>query len=132
KISDTGPISNNDNGESDAEEEQTSTPPPEPVSRPSPPQKRPFSPAPTVNSINNKKIKIEQSSVTNSKKKPQQSVIKNENLSKTTVNNINNKKAQLSSIKQSSAVEEKPTKTLPIKDSNQTVSSTSNSHGSAD
>ncbi|CAF4911970.1 unnamed protein product, partial [Rotaria sp. Silwood1] len=133
KIRDTSSIStnNNDNGASDAEEEQSS-PPSEPIIRHSPPQKRPHSPAPTINPTANKKIKVEQS-LNQPKKKPQQSVIKNENPSKTTVNTTTNKKIPLtSSTKQSSITEEKPTKHLPIKDANSTVSSTSNINGSTD
>ncbi|CAF3402027.1 unnamed protein product [Rotaria sp. Silwood1] len=113
-------------------EKEQSSPPSEPIIRHSPPQKRPHSPAPTINPTANKKIKVEQS-LNQPKKKPQQSVIKNENPSKTTVNTTTNKKIPLtSSTKQSSIAEEKPTKHLPIKDANSTVSSTSNINGSTD
>ena len=87
----------------------------------SPPLKRPSSPVPAA-SI--KKVKVEQATLNPKKKQPPpppppaQPVIKNETSSKTTVNNINMKKSQfILSTKPSPTVEEKPTKTIPVKDS---------------
>jgi hypothetical protein len=73
-----------------------------------------------------KKIKVEPSIINPKKKQQQQqqSIVKNENSNKTTVNN---KKSQLTtSNKPTPITEEKPTKNLPIKDSNQTLSSNTN------
>ncbi|CAF0828106.1 unnamed protein product [Rotaria sordida] len=121
KIVDSGPIASNNNtdtDESDIDEKQVSIH--EPVIRQSPQQKRPGSPVATVNVINNKKIKLEQST-NDIKKKPVQSIIKNENISKTTVNS---KSSKLVSHKSSSILETKTTKNLSTKESNQPTTTT--------
>ncbi|CAF0871557.1 unnamed protein product [Rotaria sordida] len=120
KIVDSGPIASNntDTDESDINEKQVSIH--EPVIRQSPQQKRPSSPVATVNVINNKKIKLEQST-NDIKKKPVQSIIKNENISKTTVNS---KSSKLVSHKSSSILETKTTKNLSTKESNQPTTTT--------
>ncbi|CAF4014777.1 unnamed protein product [Rotaria sp. Silwood2] len=122
KIVDTGPITSNntDTDRSGIDEGQVSVR--EPVIRHSPQQKRPISPVPTVNVVNNKKVKLEQST-NDIKKKPVQSVIKNENISKTIVNP---KPTKLVSYKSSSVIEAKITKALPIKESNQTTTNNDN------
>jgi hypothetical protein len=89
----------------------------EPVIRHSPQQKRPVSPVSIANGIYNKKVKLEQP-VNNIKKKQVQSMIH-----KTTVNT---KKTKLVPHKSSSVLEGKISKTLPIKESNQTINTNGN------
>ncbi|CAF1457460.1 unnamed protein product [Adineta steineri] len=108
KIVDSGPITSNniDSDESEMDDEQMSSH--ESIGRHSPPQKRPLSPSPTPNVVN-KKVKVEQS-INNSKKKQVQSIVKNENSSKTTTT-PNIKKPKLVSSKSSTVVEGKIIKT---------------------
>lgn len=114
KIVDSGPIASNntDLDESDRDNET--------FIRHSPQQKRPASPVSLASEILHKKIKLEQPT-NNIKKKQVQSVIKNEITNKTIVKN---KKPKLVPHKSSSVLEEKGSKNLPIKESNQTINIT--------
>lgn len=70
-----------------------------------------------MNITNNKKVKLEKPPNDN-KKKQVQTVIKNENVSKTIVNS---KKPKLVSYKSSSVIESKIFKSVPTKELNQSI-----------
>ncbi|CAF4923494.1 unnamed protein product [Rotaria sp. Silwood1] len=117
KLVDSGPITSNNTDTDECDIDLGKVSVRQPVIRHSPQQKRHISPVPTVNVVNHKKVKLEQST-NDIKKKPVQSVIKNENISKTTVNSKPTKSVL---CKSSLVIESKITKTLPIKESNQTT-----------